>query len=767
MSQFVIHLGPHKTGTTYLQASFVRLRRQLRERGTHYPDWWGGLAHGNLLRRLLSPPDSKLESQFAELRASDAERTLISIEGLVGLPEKSVAYLRDLVDDSDVILVFYTRSWADVLSSIWREIIKEGATVTLPEFLYRRVMDPWTDLSINFDLGLRLYEKYFGSNSLHLVSYDQMIAEGCDLFSHFASSFLGWDEPPALHLGRVNASLSAHDTEIVRALNSIECINKGKAPTPQRARLLGESFLRLKPNGFAAVLQDTLDAHTATIGLDERTRVLQSLHEMLFAKYNGRLVSPRPHTLFFRPRRIEVAYVRPEYVLRPGVVDALHELYEAVSVDANERSNDETDRRVGNEPGVRVAQAGAALAATQAAPPFREVTWVGMHPVTAADDGTMTEHLTISFRKGGNSDDFLAGGWSAAEREYRWSAAPAAELHLPATPCPGDYLLSIQLRPFVLADHLPSQRFVVDANGARLCETILRRPSEIRVRVPATALASDSATLRLRLSFPDAARPTTLRPESRDDRLLGCAFERLTLVGPLAEPPSPSAVEFAGDQPGKNPLERPVSDTAVKFESLGENCEFGLVQRRCGIEPLGLLRFSSTPLPPLLKALRARFAGMGRPEFIEIEVSHSGTEYMVFDKRFHFRYHAWVKLGEQAPEEIHARECRRLPLLVRKLIEDLTEGNKIFVYRGIEPLAEAQARELAEAIGAYGPGTLLWVERADAANPPGAVIRLGPTLLKGHIDRFAPPENAHDLSLDCWIAICRNALALTRATVAA
>ena len=202
------------------------------------------------------------------------------------------------------------------------------------------------------------------------------------------------------------------------------------------------------------------------------------------------------------------------------------------------------------------------------------------------------------------------------------------------------------------------------------------------------------------------------------------------------------------------------ADALEGFEFLGENCEFGLVQRRCAIDPLGLLRFSSTPLPPLLTALRARFAGMGRPEAIEIEVSQSGTEYMVFDKRFHFRYHAWVKLGEQAPEEIHARECRRLPLLVRKLIEDLTEGNKIFVYRGIEPLAEAQARELAEAIGAYGPGTLLWVERADATNPPGAVIRLAPTLLKGHIDRFAPPENAHDLSLDCWVAICRNAVSI-------
>jgi hypothetical protein len=35
-------------------------------------------------------------------------------------------------------------------------------------------------------------------------------------------------------------------------------------------------------------------------------------------------------------------------------------------------------------------------------------------------------------------------------------------------------------------------------------------------------------------------------------------------------------------------------------------------------------------------------------------------------------------------------------------------------------------------------------------------------LLKGYIDRFAPGENAHALSLECWTALCRNALALHR-----
>jgi hypothetical protein len=57
----------------------------------------------------------------------------------------------------------------------------------------------------------------------------------------------------------------------------------------------------------------------------------------------------------------------------------------------------------------------------------------------------------------------------------------------------------------------------------------------------------------------------------------------------------------------------------------------------------------------------------------------------------------------------------------------------------------------------YGPNTLLWVELADADHPAGTVEQAGAGLLKGYIDRFAPGEDAQDLSLDCWIAICREA----------
>lgn len=218
------------------------------------------------------------------------------------------------------------------------------------------------------------------------------------------------------------------------------------------------------------------------------------------------------------------------------------------------------------------------------------------------------------------------------------------------------------------------------------------------------------------------------------------------------------------DRPSAAESEIPVKELMTSFESIGENCEFGLVQRRCGAEPLGLLRFSSAPLPKLLAALKAGFAGMGLSENVEVQVSGNGREYMILDKAFGLLYHAWVQVGEDTAEKVREREVRRLPFLIRKLTEDFSSAEKIFVFHGIAPLNLEQAEELADAVQSYGPSKLLWVELADAHNPAGTAKEVAPGLLKGFMDRFAPGENAHDLSLDCWVKVCKASLILSKAS---
>ena len=64
------------------------------------------------------------------------------------------------------------------------------------------------------------------------------------------------------------------------------------------------------------------------------------------------------------------------------------------------------------------------------------------------------------------------------------------------------------------------------------------------------------------------------------------------------------------------------------------------------------------------------------------------------------------------------------------------------------------------ALNRHGEATLLWVVPAEKDRPAGTVEVVMPGLLKGYIDRFAPDDNAHDLSFEGWLRVCANACVL-------
>ena len=122
-------------------------------------------------------------------------------------------------------------------------------------------------------------------------------------------------------------------------------------------------------------------------------------------------------------------------------------------------------------------------------------------------------------------------------------------------------------------------------------------------------------------------------------------------------------------------------DLVLRFESLGDNCEFGLVQRKAGSEPLGLLRFSSAPITALLRALRDRFEGLTEPAG-KIRLWSAKGEYLVTLEQYDFVYHVYVMVGDIEPDVLHQQQVRILPFLVNKFIGDLENPEKIL---GLSP----------------------------------------------------------------------------------
>lgn len=327
-----------------------------------------------------------------------------------------------------------------------------------------------------------------------------------------------------------------------------------------------------------------------------------------------------------------------------------------------------------------------------------------------------------------------------------------------------DYLLVFDVEPFIRLPTLSAQRLTISIDGVPFVQAELTAGGRFGYRIPPELIASDG-DLTIVFDHPDAARPSDLSARQKDSRPLALSVNDMELWrvrGPRASNMLAGkgglAVADIKARTGLAP-----DEFVTRFESVGENCEFGLMQRRCSAEPLSLLRFANTLLPSLLRGLQTGFDDLGELDDLDFRLEgKTKPEYIIQEKSYGLVYHTFRYKGEIDEDKFLASESARLKFLVRKFMEDLQGGEKIFVCKRNTPLREEEILPVLAALNAHGPNTLLWVVPADSKHPPGTAEQVMPGLIKGYIDRFAPNENAHDLSLEVWLEICANAYALTQ-----
>jgi predicted Zn-dependent protease len=231
------------------------------------------------------------------------------------------------------------------------------------------------------------------------------------------------------------------------------------------------------------------------------------------------------------------------------------------------------------------------------------------------------------------------------------------------------------------------------------------------------------------------------------------------------------------DDPSAVAIETVAGDAALlgaillDFESLGgtwQGCEFGLVQRAAGIEPLGLLRWTEMNYESLVSLLEADLAGVGEVEHTELLIPDSkiGGEYATRDRRYMMQMHTFVTLKDMPPERMSNQVLRRLKYLREKLLDDLRNGAKIFTFKqSTRNLTVAEMERLHDAVCRLGPNTLLYTRTADAEHPNGTVVWHRAGLLIGYIDCFAqgPNQEHNGAQTQSWNAVCIAAHAMWKA----
>jgi len=353
--------------------------------------------------------------------------------------------------------------------------------------------------------------------------------------------------------------------------------------------------------------------------------------------------------------------------------------------------------------------------------------------------------LTLGFGTGGNAANYLGVGWSGEEPDSRWMIGQGSEIWIehPGLGPGRDLILEIDAGILRGPAENPNQRLAVGVRGKAIAQVLLGKGGTLGFHVPA-ALLDSPGPVRLSFIHPDFRRPVDIGAGS-DVRELSFSVRALRL---------------SRIQPRQAAAEKPVpppDQMITRFESLGDNCEFGLVQRHLGAEPLGLFRFSFIELPDLLRGLGSGFEGLDDPAQTRVTIAGKDQEYVIYGDAYGVTYHTWQYADRIGLDAMTEQQVTRMRFLKRKFQEDLVGGEKIFVIKRLEPLRPEEVLPLYVALNERARNSLLWVIPADAAHTSGTVEWLLPGLLRGYIDRFSPYDNAPDVSLSAWTAVCEAA----------
>ncbi len=203
------------------------------------------------------------------------------------------------------------------------------------------------------------------------------------------------------------------------------------------------------------------------------------------------------------------------------------------------------------------------------------------------------------------------------------------------------------------------------------------------------------------------------------------------------------------------------------FESLGEDCEFGFVQRRFGVEPLGLFRFAGAGhMRNLLRLVETDLAGLGEPGSLSTKLVNAVLyrtpdpplvipEFFMTDQRLGFSFHTFRGPEQETEAEAIAANERKLRYLKRKFIEDLEDGEKIWLLKDGSRGGDNEAFAFLDALQRKGRNRLFWVTRVVEGRPSGSVEWIAPNLLRGYSGGSHHDAQVFDAAL--WLRLCRNA----------
>ncbi len=208
--RYHLHLGVHKTGTTYTQTVLMINRDNLKRAGVEY--WDLGYTRRNLTPFLvglsrrkasLSPTQcrERIESLIYAPEISAAKRVVISDENLLGFIfdiirkngyknlVRKLTPMRGVLG-GDVKVFLTVRSYADFISSMYCELI-----TTKPYFTFERIREGKFVSGLSWAKVYRDLVKVFGAENVVVCDYQTVFSHLTEFLSFLADARIDFELP--------------------------------------------------------------------------------------------------------------------------------------------------------------------------------------------------------------------------------------------------------------------------------------------------------------------------------------------------------------------------------------------------------------------------------------------------------------------------------------------------------------------------------------------------------------------------------------------
>jgi hypothetical protein len=260
--RLIIHVGPHKTGTSALQAFLDRNHEPLRERGVWYRGEGAGRNHIAMAFAFQSWPDGATVLLHRYIQAASeagCHTCIVSAEGFAR-PKLDATPVLAALAATPATFVAYMRHPADRLVSLHDQIVRGNADTRPIEALNfdptsRRPLGKWAEAP---------------GHAFMLAPFDQSQWPGGSLFGDFLA-MLGIPEhgldmaPDSEH---ANRSLPPGLTEVLRLANGLSMPDEMRGAFIDRLRALAEAHPEwyhvdllgaVRRNDIAKAIRDAID----------------------------------------------------------------------------------------------------------------------------------------------------------------------------------------------------------------------------------------------------------------------------------------------------------------------------------------------------------------------------------------------------------------------------------------------------------------------------------------------------------------------------